>query len=459
MFNNIPIEKIFRTALSSGGEFAELYAERTVLYSILHENKKLERVNVGADTGYGLRVLFGDRSAYGFTNEPDKLFDLAATIGKGQKAGKPAGQTIKYKDRRTGIKGEEDKETLQQAAGKHLVGLVNRAASEAWKHDNIRQVQVTWRSTKRRISIVNSKGLLVNENRLDSVMLVLVIVEKDGIIQTGYEPAGGSVGIEYFLHETPEKIAKAAAERALLMLRANHSPRGVMPVVISSSAGGTIIHEAVGHGLESDLVRQGMSVYKDKIGKKVASSLITVIDDATLPSKRGSSKFDDEGAPAQKTILIENGILKTYLHNHITAAAAGVKSTGNGRRESYRNRPVVRMTNTMVASGKDDPKSILASVKNGLFIKKMGGGQVNTVNGDFVFEAQEAYLIENGRIALPVRGATIIGNGPKVLMEIDMVGTDLGFGIGTCGKEGQGVPVGHGMPTIRIPEITIGGTG
>ena len=454
MLKNIPIEKILLTALSNGGEFAELYAERTVSTSILHEDKKLERANTGIDTGYGLRVLFEDKTAYGFTNDPDKLMEVAAVVGKSIRGKCSDIQLLKTQ----GSKIQTPKVPFCKEF-EQKTDIVKRAASEAWAHNHIKQVQTTWRDMRREIFIVNSRGIEEEDLRIDSVMLVLVIAEKNGLVQTGYEPAGGGVGIEYFLKEPPEKIAKSAAERALLMLRANHSPRGVMPVVISSSAGGTMIREAVGHGLEGDLVRQGMSVYKNKIGKKVASSLITVIDDATLPLKRGSSKFDDEGTPAQKTTLIENGVLKTYLHNHITAAAAGVKSTGNGRRESYRNRPVVRMTNTMVASGLDNPESILASVKNGLLIKKMGGGQVNTVNGDFVFEAQEAYLIENGRATFPVRGATIIGNGPKVLMEIDMVGTDLGFGLGTCGKEGQSVPVGHGMPTIRIPEITIGGTG
>ena len=370
MLKNIPIEKILLTALSNGGEFAELYAERTVSTSILHEDKKLERANTGIDTGYGLRVLFEDKTAYGFTNDPDKLMEVAAVVGKSIRGKCSDIQLLKAKNSKiqplnVQLEASEDLALPVRASRsphfyeefKRKADIVKRAASEAWAHNHIKQVQTTWRDMRREIFIVNSRGIEEEDLRIDSVMLVLVIAEKNGLVQTGYEPAGGGVGIEYFLKEPPEKIAKSAAERALLMLRANHSPRGVMPVVISSSAGGTMIHEAVGHGLEGDLVRQGMSVYKNKIGKKVASSLITVIDDATLPSKRGSSKFDDEGTPAQKTTLIENGVLKTYLHNHITAAAAGVKSTGNGRRESYRNRPVVRMTNTMVASGLDNPES------------------------------------------------------------------------------------------------------
>ena len=280
-------------------------------------------------------------------------------------------------------------------------------------------------------------------------MIVIVIASKDGVTQTGMEPAFGDFD--------PERMADAASRRALLMLGAKHAPKGLMPVVISSSAGGTMMHEAVGHGLEADLAGQGLSVFKDKMGEQVASWIVTVVDDGTMEGMRGSFRYDDEGNPSQRTVLIENGILKAYLQSNITAKRMGMKPTGNGRRESYRNRPIPRMANTIVTKGNDDPEKLVASVSKGLFVRKMGGGQVNTINGDFVFEAQEAYLIENGKVGEPVRGATLIGNGPKVLMEIDMVGSDIGYGIGTCGKEGQGVPVSHGMPTIRIPSMTIGG--
>lgn len=220
-----------------------------------------------------------------------------------------------------------------------------------------------------------------------------------------------------------------------------------------------MVHEAIGHGLEADLVQAGTSVYKGRIGETVASELITVVDDATIPYARGSFCFDGEGTPAQRTVLVEDGVLKGYMYDRLSAMKDGCASTGNGRRESYRARPIVRMTNTLIAPGKSDPGDIVRSVSNGLLVRRMGGGQVNTVNGNFVFEVSEGYLIENGVVGEPVRGATLTGNGPEVLKKITMVGSDLGFGIGTCGKDGQGVPVSDAQPTLLISGITVGGAG
>ena len=435
MLNNIPVEKVIKTALSGGGDFAEIFAEQTTTTAIGHENRKIERAVTGIDAGYGIRVVTGDRTAYGYTNDASELLNVASRLAGQMNAGGVAAESGPIK---AAVSPAED------------IKLLETAADVAWKQGpHIKQVQVNFRDTKRRFWIANSEGMLVEDEKRDRVMIVLVVAEKDGIVQTGYEPA--------FETLIPEKMAETAAKRALMMLSAKHAPSGQMPVIISSSAGGTMIHEAVGHGLEADLAGQGMSVYKDKIGAQVASKLVTVVDDATMPHQRGSFRYDDEGDPSGRTVLIEEGILKRYLQSRITAKRMGMPKTGNGRRESYRNRPIVRMTNTIIAPGKDEPEKVLSSISKGLLVKKMGGGQVNTINGDFVFEAQEAYLIENGRPGEPVRGATLIGNGPKILMEIDMVGNDIGFGIGTCGKEGQGVPVGHGMPTVRIPEITVGG--
>jgi len=230
-----------------------------------------------------------------------------------------------------------------------------------------------------------------------------------------------------------------------------------MPVVLSSEAGGTMIHEAIGHGLESDIVNDGMSIYsKDKINKKIASEKITVIDDGTIPFKRGTQNFDDEGNSCRKNILVKNGILKGYMYDVLNSLKDNCESTGNGRRESFRFKPIPRMTNTYIEPGKDNPDEIIKSIEKGLFVKKMGGGQVNTVTGDFVFEVSEGYEIYKGKIGEPVRDTTLIGNGPEILNKIDMVGNDLGFAIGTCGKDGQGVPVADAQPTLRIPEIVVG---
>jgi TldD protein len=308
-----------------------------------------------------------------------------------------------------------------------------------------------------RYQFANSLGEFIETRRTGTLFVVQAVAADGNVIQTGYETMGASRGYEIFRERGAEEIALAAAGRAVMMLSAGRAPAGPMPVVLSSKAGGTMVHEAVGHGLEADLAQAGMSVYSGKVGEQVASPLVTVLDDATIPYARGTFPFDDEGTPGQKTVLVENGILKGYLYDRLTAMKDGCVSTGNGRRESYQQKPIVRMSNTLIAPGNTAPEEIIRSVDNGLFVEKMGGGQVNTVNGEFVFEVSEGYLIENGEIAAPVRGATLTGNGPDVLKRIVMVGTDLGFGIGTCGKDGQGVPVADAQPTLLISEITVGG--
>jgi TldD protein len=243
------------------------------------------------------------------------------------------------------------------------------------------------------------------------------------------------------------------------LLGAIEAPMGTKTVVLASEAGGTMIHEAIGHGLEADLAMEGLSCYKGMLGQQIGSPLIDVVDDKTVPFKRGTYAFDDEGIPSERTLLVEKGVLKNYLYDRFHGMKYGVPSTANGRRESFRYKPITRMSNTMILRGSNDPSAIIASVDDGLLVKKMGGGQVDTVRGDFVFEIQEGYVIKKGQVGPMVKNATMMGNGPKILKEIDMVGTDLGFGIGTCGKDGQGVPVADGQPTLRMPEIVVGGKG
>ena len=336
--------------------------------------------------------------------------------------------------------------------------MVKRANEMARRlNPHVRQVKVLYRDMVQCVSIVNSVEVCVEGERVGTVFSVQVVSAKGDVVQTEYEAVGGTMGFELFDLHPPEEVAEAATKRSLLMLSARKAPMGRMAVVLSSEAGGTMIHEAIGHGLEADLAQQDLSVYSRKIGERVASPLITVVDDPTLPQKRGSYAFDDEGVPSQRTLLVEEGILKGYLFDRLTALKEGVPSTGNGRRESYQHKPIPRMSNTLILPGKMNPEEIVHSVEKGLYVKKMGGGQVNTVNGDFIFEVNEGYLIEKGEVCEPVRGATLVGNGPQILKEIDKVGDDLGFGIGTCGKDGQGVPVSDAQPTLRIPEIVVGG--
>lgn len=450
--------KVIKAALKNGGEFADVYVEDVVNASIVCEEDKIEKVVNGRDRGAGVRVIAKEKTFYAYTNDlvEKALLEAASVVARCVKGGASIGDIPLLS--RDISKGFDIKRRPDSAGLSEKTALVKRANRAAWGADaRIRQVKVVYADSVRRLGVVNSNGDWVEEDRTGLVFFVSVVSKEADVIQTGYEPVGGATGLEIFEETPPEKVALIAARRAVAMLSARRAPGGKMAVILSSEAGGTMVHEAVGHGLEADLALQGLSVYSGKAGQKVAADIITVIDDGTLPYRRGSSFFDDEGTPTQRTVLVENGVLKGYMHDRLSALKAGVKSTGNGRRESYLHRPIPRMRNTIIAPGATEPGAIIRSIDKGLFVKKMGGGQVNTVNGDFVFEVTEGYLMEGGKIGEPVRGATLAGNGPEVLKRIDMVGTDLGFGLGTCGKDAQGVPVGDAQPTLRIPEIVVGG--
>jgi len=448
------LRDIIKKTLSGGGEYADVFVERREATFIQLEDKKIEKVVSGIDSGAGIRLIKGKKTAYAYTNDlsRESLFRAAEALSSGTEEYsldlRKKSPKVDFVIKTTPLSVPMDKKVS-------LVHLADKTARGAGS--GIRQVSVTYRDSIQRIQIATSEGEIAEDERIHTVALVNVVAEKDSTIQTGYESAGGHIGFELF-DETPiEALALRAAERALMMLSAKKVEGGRMPVVISSEAGGTMIHEAIGHGLEADLSGQGLSVYSGKMGQKIASNLITVIDDPTLPNKRGSYRFDDEATHSQRTILVKDGILINYLYDRLSAMKEGRASTGNGRRESYMHRPIPRMTNTFIASGSTPPEDILRATPKGLYVKKMGGGQVNTVTGDFVFDVMEGYLIENGKQGEPVRGATLTGNGPEVLLSIDMVGSDLGFSIGTCGKDSQGVPVSDAMPTVRIPEIVVGG--
>jgi TldD protein len=449
---------VFEAALKGGGQWAEVFVERLQTTAVVSEEGRIEKVLGGRDQGLAVRLVHGDRSnlAYGNEISGDMARRLAADAAEPD-GGPAGGVRIGRVVRGVGFPivlnpGEVD--TARK------VDLVKEASAAAYGFDpRVRQVRVTYGDRVQEVEIVNSDGVRVTDVRHGLVLAVQVVAEDKGMIQTGYETAGGFTGFEFFDENPPAEVALTAARRAVLMLEADPAPSGRMPVVLWSSAGGTMIHEAVGHGLEADLAGEGLSVYTGKLGQKVASPLVTVLDDATMPHQRGSFSFDDEGVAAQRTVLVEAGVLKSYMVDRLSAQRYGLTSTGNGRRESYRHVPICRMTNTLIAPGTEDPEAILRETPKGLLVKKMGGGQVNTVNGDFVFEVAEGYLIENGTQGRPVRGATLAGSGPLVLMSIDRLGSDLGFGIGTCGKEGQGSPVADAQPTLRIPDLVVGGTG
>ncbi len=458
MIAEIDFSKVLKRALKHGGDFGELFLEKTSTCSIICEDDRIERIITGTDAGVGLRVIFDHKTSYGYCNTFSEkgLLELASSVSSAVRA--KAGPTNIQFETKPSSSGHGVRLLPDGVPMSQKVSMVERANQGARSRDQrVRQVKVVYGDYNQTVTVANSKDVLVEDSRIGTLFFVQVVSAQDGITQTGYEPVGGTIGFELFDTYSPEQVADIAANRSLLMLEAREAPMGRMVVVLSSEAGGTMIHEAIGHGLEADLVQQGLSVYAHRAGKKIASPLITVVDDSTLPQKRGSFCFDDEGTPSQRTTMVDKGILQGYLFDRLTAGKGGTLSTGNGRRESYRYKPVPRMTNTLIAPGSSNPGEIIRSTHKGLFVKKMGGGQVDTVNGNFVFEVSEGYLIANGQVEAPVRGATLTGNGPEILEQIDMVGDDLGFTIGTCGKEGQGVPVASGQPTLRIPEIVVGG--
>jgi TldD protein len=451
------ISDILSIAMKGGADYGDVYFESRSSFSAQFEDGHVEKILNGTDSGVSIRLIRDLRTYFGHTNDLTMggLRSLAEAVGRAADSGETATVTLSRAVPPVDFNIELPPENIPP---ERKIGLLRDADRIARGQDGrIKQVTLIYRDTNKRVMIGTSDGTLAEDERVYTLALVQVVAAEDGIIQTGYEPVGGFAGFEIFETAPFTEIAEEAAKRAVMMLSARKAPAGRMPVVIGSEAGGTMIHEAIGHGLEADLAGQGLSVYTGKINTCVASEHITVIDDATLPGKRGSFRFDDEGIPAQRTVLVEKGLLVNYLYDRLNAMKFGGRSTGNGRRESYRHRPIPRMSNTFIAPGTHSPDEIIRSVEQGLYVKKMGGGQVNTVNGDFVFDVQEGYLIEKGEISEPVRGATLTGNGPAILQSIDMVGTDLGFAIGTCGKDAQGVPVSDAMPTVRIPEMVVGG--
>ncbi|NLK52224.1 MAG: TldD/PmbA family protein [Syntrophomonadaceae bacterium] len=454
------LKEVLSAALSNGGDFADIFVERRRTSVVFCEDNRIERVNTGLDVGAGIRVIQGENTAYAYTNDLSKTgLNEAARIAS--HAVKGENKDLSF-DLRTVTSPVELKVAERPEAVKidRKVDEVEKANQVARAVDpRIRQVAVSYGDVVQKVVMANSEGRYVEDERIRTRFVVNAVAAEGSVIQTGYEAVGGHVGYELFKEKgaSPEQVAEAAARRALLMLGARPAPAGRMPVVMSGEAGGTMVHEACGHGLEADAIQKQLSVYAGKVGQLVASELVSVVDDATLSGKYGSFRFDDEGVPGQRKILIDHGELKGFMYDGLTARKEGRTSTGNGRRESFHHRPLPRMTNTYIKAGQEDPEKIIRDTRKGLLVKKMGGGQVNTVNGDFVFDVSEGYLIQDGEIGAPVRGATLTGNGPEVLRIVERVGKDLGFGIGTCGKDGQGVPVSDAQPTLSIRELVVGG--
>jgi len=451
------MQDVVAALLSSGGEYADIFFQDVTASHLEAESGRVERVSTVREAGAGLRLIREGVTHFATAVDltPHHLLDLALDLASGAGAvGNRPGIRLQRIDGGPLPPGEDPSTITLDEKSK----LVMRAIESLEGFDKrLIQVKSVYRDSSALVRIANSDGVLGEDIRRYGVFLVQVVASDGVRLQVGYEPVGGIGGYGVFREVDPEEVAYTAAKRALMMLDAPEAPSGRMTVVLSSEAGGTMVHEAVGHGLEADLSGQGLSVYTGKLGEKVSSSLVTVVDDPTLPGKRGSYNMDDEGTPGSKTVLVEKGVLVRYMSDRLSVLRDDLPLTGNGRRQSFRHWPIPRMSNTIIEPGDQTPGDIVRSVDHGLFVRKMGGGQVNTVTGDFVFEVSEGNLIRGGDVAEAVRGATLAGNGPEVLKSIDMVGNDLGFGIGTCGKEGQGVPVADAQPTLRIPDMVVGG--
>lgn len=454
------LQKTLKAALASGGDFADVFVEDKLTNAIRLEDGKIERAVSGRSKGAGVRVIAGGITGFAFTDEvsQEALIKTARAAGAVAKTQSNLVIAVDLREKLPGLKHlvELWPETIARPAKAEIVRRADEAARGLSKE--IRQVSVLYADSAQKVLLANSEGLLVRNERIYSRLTVQVVAMRNGVIQTGMESPGGQMGFEFFRHNPPEEVARLAGERALTMLAARPAPAGRMPVIIEAGSGGVLFHEACGHGLEADLVQKKASVYLNRLGERVASGIVTAIDDSTINQGWGSFCFDDEGSPAQKTVLIEAGRLSNYLHSRLTAQKAGCLSTANGRRQSYGHIPIPRMTNTFIAPGDSSFEEMIESTKRGLYAKTLGGGQVDTATGDFVFGVSEGYLIENGRVTTPVRGATLIGNGPRILEKIDLIASNLDFRAGTCGKEEQAVPVGTGQPTLRIAELTVGGT-
>jgi TldD protein len=451
---------ILEALLSRGGDFAEIYCQENRYTRVSLDDGKLEEILSGEDAGVALRLLCGERTFFYSGNEtdPEGLHREALRLARAVEEEGPAGSVGGL--RPTEIAAVSPVRIAPDGVDlRDKVALLRRAEKAARDSDpRVAQCSASYGDSRILVTVMNSEGVWARETRVYTTLFGSVIAREGDQIRTGYHSLAETRGFEMFEEHPPEEVGREAARIALVQLTARPAPAGTFTVVLSSKAGGTMIHEACGHGLEGDFAEKSLSIFAGKIGERVASDLISVVDDGTLPNKRGSSGMDDEGTPSSRVLLIDRGILKSYLHSRRTARSLGHARTGNGRRESYRHLPIPRMRNTMIVPGTTPPEEILSSVREGIFVRQMGGGEVDIASGNFIFNVGEAYMIRDGRLAEPIRDATLIGNGPEVLRAIDAVGTDLGYGVGTCGKDGQRVPVADAQPTLRIPRIVIGGT-
>ena len=453
------LERVLTASLAKGGDMAEVFAEDRQTSSAILDDRRIEELSSGRERGAGIRVVIGETTGFAHTADLSEAGLLAAATAAAAVARRGGGgtETVALPPRRSAP--ERHAVVPSQVEKSAKLELLSRADDAARSAGGaITQVQVGYGDSRRRVLIASTEGMLTEDDQIRTRFNVSCVATGDTGMQTGFESVARTEGFEVFGRFAVEEIAKIAAARAIGKLDARPAPSGELPVVLAGGSGGILFHEACGHGLEADHIVKDASVYTGQVGQLVASPLVTLVDDGTVLGEWGNLAVDDEGCAPARNVLIKDGILTDYMWDWLRARKEGRTSSGNGRRQNYQCLPMVRMTNTYLLAGPEDADEIVAQTPSGVYIKKLGGGQVNTATGDFVFGTTEAYLIENGRITEPLRDANLIGNGPEVLRRIDAVAGDFDMTPGTCGKDGQSVPVGCGQATLRITAVTLGGT-
>ena len=458
MLDESLVRKVLSTAAGKGADLAEIFAEKRRTTAFRLDDRRVEDVSSGRESGAGIRVLVGDRAAYAYTNvlTEEALLEAARNARAGLDAGDAEIPSLHEVEPTTTHPVLQPPDAM---AGDQIVdGL--RAADDSARGTSgeIRQVNASYASIVQDVLIASSDGRMARDSRTRVRFAVQVVAGRDGVIATGFEAPGHSGGAELLIDQPPAELAARAAEKAVRMLDARPSPAGEFPVVLAPGTGGVLIHEACGHGLEGDTLVKDASVYANRQGERFGSEIVSIVDDGSDVGAWGSFGVDDEGTPAQRTVLFDQGVLIGCLTDLRSARSLGLEPSGNGRRQSYAHLPVVRMTNTYLLPGPDDPDEIIRSVDRGVYAATFSGGEVNPATGNFVFGMSEAYMIINGAIAYPIRGANLIGNGPQVLGAIEAVAADFGRKEGVCGKDGQAAPVTNGMSTVLLSKMTVGGT-
>ena len=447
-------------AVRNGGDFAEVFVEDRRSTNGRFDEGRVEELVSGRDRGAGIRVVRGDTTGFAHTADLSSeglrtAADAAAAAARGGGGGT---RTVALEARPSPV---PDPELVlpESVEKRHKVEILARADDAARAEGSaVTSVTASYLDARRRILVANTEGLLADDDRVRTRIVVHAVATGDTGMQTGHEAPGRTMGFELFDEFQPEDVGRAAARRSLTLLDAVPAPSGRFPVVLKRGAGGVLFHEACGHGLEADHIHKDASVFKDRIGEQVASPFVTLVDDGGYGREWGTLAIDDEGHPTQRNVLIENGVLTDYMWDTMRARKDRRAPSGNGRRETYRHLPMPRMTNTFLLEGTSDPDDIIRGVDFGIYCVQLGGGQVDPATGDFVFGVTEAYLIEKGQVTTPIRAAQLIGNGPEVLRMVDAVGNDFETWTGMCGKQGQSVPVSSGQPTVLVREITVGGT-